>query len=496
MTMTFRAIAVALFATTAMVSGAPIPAPPEPMREMRAAWVASVFNIDWPSKAGADPAVQQAELVKLLDFASGIGLNAVILQVRPAGDALYQSEIEPWSGFLTGRTGLAPVPLWDPLEFAIKEAHARGLELHAWFNPFRARAGESVPAGNHIATQHPEWMVNYGKELWMNPAIPEIRTRVIDVISDVTRRYDVDGVHIDDYFYPYPTRDGKGDKRAFADDQTFANYKASGGNLELFDWRRSNINDLIQHLYEKVKATKRWVKVGVSPFGTWRPGVPSSIGGELDAYQDLAADSRLWMQKGWLDYSAPQLYWPIDPPELSYTTLLDWWMEQNTAGRHLWPGLACDRIGKDRNSTEIQRQIGESRLRNDRAPAGQFLWGFGSLKKDNGGIAEALRDTTYRETALPPASPWLGAEKPPAPKVAITRINGKAVVTWGIADPLQAKSVRWWVVQAYHDGQWQTYRPVPATTQTCAWPPNAAAIAIRAASPSWVLSAAMPILAP
>jgi len=494
--MMLRILTVAALASTAIPSRAQIPAPPEPLREMRAAWVASVYNIDWPSRAGAEPDDQKAELIKLLDFASSIGLNAVILQVRPAGDALYPSDIEPWSGFLTGRTGLAPTPLWDPLEFAVKEAHSRGLELHAWFNPFRARAGAYEPAGNHIAVQHPDWVVKYGKELWMNPAIPGVRARAIEVITDVTRRYDVDGVHIDDYFYPYPTKNGAGEKVPFPDAEDYAAYQAQGGALELFDWRRANINDFIHHLYESVKAAKRWVKVGVSPFGTWRPGVPSSIGGELDAYQDLAADAPVWMQKGWLDYSAPQLYWPISPPELSYTTLLDWWMEQNTAGRHLWPGLACDRIGKDRQASEIQNQIGESRLRNSRAPAGQMLWGFGSLRKDNGGIAEALRGSTYRETALPPASPWLGNEKLPAPKVSITRVNGKAVVSWGLADPLQARSIRWWVVQVYRDGQWQTYRPLPASTQSTAWPVGAGAIAIRGAGQSWVLGAAMPMLAP
>jgi len=238
-------------------------------------WIATVGNIDWPSKPGLPVAQQQAELRGLLDDARKLNLNVVILQVRPGCDALYASRFEPWSEYLSGRMGQAPSPKWDPLQFACDEAHARGLELHAWVNPFRARYQEarSPISADHVSRTHPGWVVNYGSYLWLDPGLPEARDWSLRVITDIVRRYDVDGLHIDDYFYPYPEKDGAV-LIPFPDDASYARYRRDGGRLERDDWRRGNVDGFVERLDAAVHAEKPWVKFGISPFGIWRPGSP------------------------------------------------------------------------------------------------------------------------------------------------------------------------------------------------------------------------------
>ena len=320
--------------------------PPELAREFRAVWVATVGNIDWPSRRGLPAEVQQAELLAILDRAATIGLNAVVFQVRPGADALYPSSLEPWSEYLTGTMGVAPDPYYDPLEFAIREAHLRGMELHAWFNPYRARhpSARSPIASSHISRTHPDLVERYGTHLWMDPGEPEVQDRSVAVILDVVRRYDIDGVHIDDYFYPYQERTPRGRLIPFPDDASFARYRAAGGPLQRNDWRRDNVDRLVERLYREIKQTKRWVKFGISPFGIWRPGYPAQITG-LDAYETLYADARKWLANGWLDYFSPQLYWRIGQEAQSYPVLLDWWASQNSLDRHIWPGNYVDRVG-------------------------------------------------------------------------------------------------------------------------------------------------------
>ncbi|MCX5762893.1 MAG: family 10 glycosylhydrolase, partial [Gemmatimonadetes bacterium] len=277
-------------------------------REFRGVWVASVSNIDWPSKPGLPTADQKAELLALLDRAQAEHLNAVILQVRPAADALYKSSIEPWSEYLTGTQGRAPVPAWDPLAFAVDEAHRRGLELHAWFNPYRARhpSAKGALSKRHIARTSPALVKKYGTQLWMDPGESAVRARTVRVVLDVVTRYDIDGVHLDDYFYPYKEKTTRGTTE-FLDDRSWKKYVKAKGKLSRDDWRRENVNVLVHQLYDRIHLAKPWVKFGISPFGIWRPGNPEQIKG-FDAYEQLYADSKLWLEKGWVDYFTPQLY--------------------------------------------------------------------------------------------------------------------------------------------------------------------------------------------
>ena len=356
----FSALVCALLVSAHGVAGQESPIPGVP-REFRAAWVATVANIDWPSAPGLPVAQQKAELIKIMDRAADLKLNALIFQVRPACDALYASKYEPWSEYLTGVSGKAPEPFYDPLALAVEEAHKRGIELHAWFNPYRARhpsARSPIPSG-HVSKKHPAIVRTYGKHLWLDPADRRTRQYSLDVIMDVVRRYDVDGIHLDDYFYPYKERDEKGRIVEFPDDATWRQYRAKGGQLSRDDWRRDSVNRFIEEVYRAKQAIKPHVKFGISPFGIWRPGHPPQIKG-FDAYAEIYADSRLWLQKGWLDYFTPQLYWAIAPPAQSYPVLLKWWAEQNTSGRNLWPGNFTSRISDGSSNwkaEEILNQI-------------------------------------------------------------------------------------------------------------------------------------------
>lgn len=358
---------VALFGRAlAAQDTAPTSPPPVP-REFRAVWVATVGNIDWPSKPGLSTWDQQRELIAILDRSVALGLNAVIFQVRPGADALYASPYEPWAKFLTGRQGRAPEPPWDPLAFAVDEAHKRGLELHAWFNPYRAAyTRDTLLARTHISQTNPGLVRQYGTFLWMDPGDPDVRRRSLRAIVDVVKRYDVDGVHIDDYFYPYPENDASGKKIDFPDATTYARYLKGGGKLERDDWRRDNVNRFVEALYTDVHAVKPWVRVGISPFGIWRPGNPPQIKG-FDAYAAIYADSKKWLQAGWADYFVPQLYWPIAAREQSYPVLYDWWLSQNTKKRHMWPGFATYRIAETGarriSSQEIIDEIDSTRAR-------------------------------------------------------------------------------------------------------------------------------------
>ena len=284
--------------------------PPAVAREFRGVWLASVKNIDWPSRPGLAVAQQKAELLALLDRAKQLQLNAVLLQVRPSCDALYASKLEPWSEYLTGQMGQAPSPFYDPLTFAVEEAHQRGLELHAWFNPYRARhaAALSPVSANHVSRTHPQLVKPYAKSYWLDPGLREVQEHSLNVVKDVAQRYDIDGVHFDDYFYPYPEKDEKGRPLPFPDWASWKQYQDGGGRLGREDWRRENVNLFIVRVSQSVKAIKPWVKFGIAPFGIWRPGHPSQIRG-LDSYDVLYADSRKWLRDGWVDYLAPQLYW-------------------------------------------------------------------------------------------------------------------------------------------------------------------------------------------
>jgi len=362
--------------------------------EFRGVWVATVYNLDWPSRPGLPATTQKAQLRAILDRAAELNLNAILLQVRPASDALYASRFEPWSEYLSGTAGVSPG--YDPLQFAIAEAHQRGLELHAWVNPFRAatNASRRLPE-NHVAKKHPEWVRRFGKQLWIDPGNPEARDYVISVITDLAGRYDVDGVHLDDYFYPYPLRPGQA---TFPDDASWARFGRKSG-MSRADWRRENINDFVRSLYRAVKAAKPKARFGISPFGIWRPGVPAGTNAGLDAYGQLFADARKWLAEGWVDYLAPQLYWSIEPAEQSFPVLLNWWRAQSR-GKPIWPGIATERIGSKRPAREIVRQI--ELTRSGTSAPGHIHWSMKALMRNQGGIDGLLRRGPYSEKADPP----------------------------------------------------------------------------------------------
>ena len=420
----------------ASVAGGTAFTPPPAPREFRAAWVSTVANIDWPSKSTLNAAQQQAEAIAILDRAKAMNLNAIVLQVRPSADAIYASELEPWSEYLAGAQGRAPQPWYDPLKFWIAQAHARGLELHAWFNPYRARhaTAKSPVSASHISKTNPSAVKSYGRFLWMDPGEEAASRQTLAVILDVVKRYDIDGVHIDDYFYPYPIEAGGGPEGAldgvpgskheldFPDQPAWQRYLLGGGKLGRADWRRQNVNLLIEAMYKGIHAEKSWVRFGISPFGLGKPERrPAGIVG-FSQYDKLYADAEMWLENGWLDYLSPQLYWSIAQPAQAYGVLLDYWLAQNPHGRHIWPGLFTSRIGaptKSFTAGEIVQQIGLTRTRPK--AGGHVHFSIAALMDNRQGISDQLKAGHYAGAALVPATPWLRGEAAMTPTVTARR---------------------------------------------------------------------------
>jgi len=412
--------------------------PPRLAQEFRAAWVTTIYNIDWPSRKGLSAGAQQAEMRAILDRMVALKMNAIILQVRAQCDAAYDSRMEPWSSSFTGTMGKSPG--YDPLAFAIREAHARGIEVHAWFNPFRALSNNSQQvASNHVTRTSPNLTKRYGNMTWLDPGNAAARRRALDVILDVVRRYDIDGVHLDDYFYPYPSGSLK-----FADGLTSAQ-------------RRAHIDAFVNDLYRSVKREKSWVRVGISPFGIWRPGVPSGIEAGIDSYEHLAGDSRKWLKNGWVDYLAPQLYWRIEPEKQSFPKLLEWWRAQGS--RPVWPGIATSRIQSredpGRTAVEITNQIDLTR-RIGRNWNGHIHWSVESLMNNRGGINGRLASSYTQHAAVPPM-PWVNRRNPPAPSLSATLSGNNTEIRWR-ADNRAAKIA----IQVRNGRQWNTVRIMPA----------------------------------
>ncbi|RYZ15453.1 MAG: hypothetical protein EOP49_53055, partial [Sphingobacteriales bacterium] len=306
-----------------------------PKKDLRGAWVSTVSNIDWPSARTLTSAQQQDQLLRILDTLKSTGFNTVFLQIRPEGDALYASTIEPWSYWLTNAQGTAPNPFWDPLAFAVAECHKRGMQLHAWINPYRAKQSTPVLAPNHVASLHPDWTFVSGTATLLNPGLPQVRNYLTQVIADISSRYDIDGIHFDDYFYPYAGMTGQDDATFLAENPT--------GIATIEDWRRNNINLLIAKVDDTIAAINaagnRNVLFGVSPFGIWKSGTPAGISG-TSSYSVVYCDPIAWMQAGKVDYVAPQLYWKITGPQ-DYNILSKWWNDQGALyNRHVYPGLA------------------------------------------------------------------------------------------------------------------------------------------------------------
>ena len=401
-----------------------------PKRELRGAWIATFGNIDWPSSGNLPVATQQSELISLLDRLQATGINAVYFQVRSQCDALYASQLEPWSADLTGRQGRAPSPAYDPLEFIIAACRQRGLEIHAWFNPFRAVSNVgNLPsfAPDHIARTRPEWLLAQGSLRILDPGIPQVREHVISVLMDVLRRYDVDGIHFDDYFYPYPPSSGP----AFNDDATFA--ADPRGFTSRQDWRRDNINLFIQRSHDAIRAVKPWVKFGVSTFGIWRNQSSDPVGSAtngLQSYSDIYADSRKWIQQAWVDYLTPQLYWSVGFSVANYGVLLPWW---NALGgsRHIYSGLAAYKVnngGTDANWSQPTQIPDQIRLNRQQVNVrGQTFFSARSVLGNPLGLRDGLRDDLFRTPALLPLMTWKDDQPPPPVSNLTAQVSGSEI---------------------------------------------------------------------
>ncbi len=410
-----------------------ISASTQPKREFRAAWIASVTNLDWPQTWSNS--VQRQALLTQLDNLKARGINAVIFQIRPECDALYQSSYEPWSYWLTGQQGLAPSPYYDPLELAISEAHKRGIELHAWFNPYRAERSVNnyTLDASHIYKEHPEWTFVKGSLRMLDPGIPAVQQYVTDVVMDVVNRYDIDGVHFDDYFYPY-------EGVTLADDQ--ATWDAWHGSFSSrYDWRRNNVNTLIHMISDSIQAVKPHVKFGISPFGIYKSGQPPTALGTTTCYDNLYCDPVLWLQNHWIDYVTPQLYWAIGsessqnyPDNTDYSKLLPWWAGK-TSGRHLYPGQAAYRITSSNwPAAEVPNQIKINRNTNGVSGSVFFRSMYGIVDNPKG-FGDSLSNNYYRYNALPPGMSWKdGIDPNPVADLRFEPLNlyGPLVLKWDL----------------------------------------------------------------
>jgi uncharacterized lipoprotein YddW (UPF0748 family) len=373
--------------------------------EFRGVWIATVDNIDWPRKGMVNVDSQKIEFITQLEMHKQNGMNAVIVQVRPSADAFYPSQYEPWSQWLMGSQGKPPKPYYDPLEFMIAEAHKRGFEFHAWCNPYRAdfKIDSSSIAPSHITKIHPEWFINYGDKKYFDPGNKEVRQYVTTVIADMVSRYDIDGVHMDDYFYPYRIT-GK----EFADSVSFGKY---GNRMNKDDWRRSNVDSIILMLSQTIKKEKPYCKFGISPFGVWRNKDKDPEGSDTKAgqtnYDDLYADILLWLKKGWIDYVAPQLYWEFGHRAAPYEILIDWW-SKHTYGRQCYIGLGIYRAGSNpawKDSTLLPRQL--ELLRKTPNIQGAIYFSSKSFYRNPNGWNDSLRNNFYKDPALIPPMDWL-----------------------------------------------------------------------------------------
>lgn len=431
-----------------------------PQREFRAVWIATVDNTDWPSEKGLPVEKQKQELLQMLDTATALHLNAVILQVRPEADALYDSKLEPWSRYLSGTEGQSPSPYYDPLQFAVEECHKRCLELHAWFNPYRASITQKAKHSPlHISNTHPDWVHPFGTLVWMEPGDPQVQQHTADVIMDVVKRYDIDGVHFDDYFYPYDIAP----KNPFPDNSVYRKYRTGGGTLNLDDWRRDNINSMVQEVYARIKKEKPWVKFGIAPFGIWQPGYPTGIVG-LNSYNELYSDSRKWLQDGMLDYLTPQLYWKISPPKQGYSRLLEWWLQQNTNGRHIYPGNNISNVGfKGKKAWSFSEIVNQVHVTREQGALGNIFFSMKVLMKNSRGFRELLLQECYPNPALVPAMPWLDNTVPKAPEDVSAHIihQTKVLLKWLPAE--DSTIWHWAVYKKYVSTGWQLVTVLPVS---------------------------------
>jgi uncharacterized lipoprotein YddW (UPF0748 family) len=411
----------------------------EPRREFRGTWVHTVGNSQYKEMTTDQ---MKQHFIDLLDEFESAKINAVIFQVRPQADAFYKNSIEPWSRFITGTQGVAPSPLWDPLQFMVEECHKRGMELHAWFNPYRVTSNDQeVLCPDHLYYKKPHLFVKYGKQIYFDPGEPEAREHTLKVIADVVRRYDIDAVHFDDYFYPYKVADENKKIVDFPDSKSFEKYgKADGYTQETRDdWRRNNVNVLIKALNETIKGIKPWVKFGISPFGVWRNIKNDPTGSNTDAgvqnYDDLYADIKLWVEKRWIDYNVPQLYFDIGHPKADYQILLDWWSENNY-GENLYIGQALNqtvRVKSRKNEGEYENQLPRKMetTRNNKNVHGNVWWSGYEMKRNRDGFINQLKSYHQTKIALMPKYKNIDTIAPePLRELKIEKQNSENYFVW------------------------------------------------------------------
>ena len=423
--MTSRHILFCFFLCFSMVAQSP-------KRELRGVWIATVQNIDWPSPRNYNAYTQQEEFIDLLNSHQKTGINALFVQVRTAADAFYAKGDEPWSAYLSGIQGQAPKPSYDPLAFMIQESHARGMEFHAWLNMNRgSMSTKNVLSSNHIVRLHPEWMVVYNNQHLFNFGLPEVRQYITKIVKNIVQAYDVDGIHFDDYFYPYPIKNAH-----FNDDEAYEKYKLP--NESLADWRRRNINLLVEDISKTIKSVNPRVKFGISPFGIWRhkssdPEYGSPTRNGLQSYDDLFADTEKWTKSGWLDYLAPQLYWGTTHKVATFGPLANWWSEHGY-GRPIYIGHAAYHLTDQWNTSELSKQL--SMARGLGQVKGSIYFSSSQLTKNIKGWRDSLRTTHYKDMALVPTMPWLDSIPPTAPhKVSLQKQSGKWTMRWQVGEP-------------------------------------------------------------
>jgi uncharacterized lipoprotein YddW (UPF0748 family) len=420
----------------------------QPKYEFRGVWIATVNNIDWPPAGVTDPEKQKADYIRLLDLHQKNGMNAMIVQVRPAADAFYPSQYEPWSQWLTGVQGQPPSPYWDPLQFMIQETHKRGMEFHAWLNPYRAvhNTASSSIAGNHITRIHPEWFLTYGDKKYFDPANKEAQKFVVNVVRDIVKRYDVDAIHMDDYFYPYRIP-GK----EFPDESS---YKSSGSPLKKDDWRRSNVDSIIRALSIAIKQEKKYCRFGISPFSVWRNKDKDPLGSDSKAgqtnYDDLYADILLWLKKGWIDYVTPQLYLEIGHDKIAYEKLLDWW-SRHSYGKHIYIGHGIYRTQEDQPKWKVPEELPNQIKWLRRYPnvQGSVYFSSKSFEKNPNGWNDSLSNNYYKYPALLPPMRWIDNEKPWPPIVDRKIIDDSVIQLTVRPDPRNRVDIKYYVVYQY-----------------------------------------------
>ncbi|MEA1785056.1 family 10 glycosylhydrolase [Arenibacter sp. GZD96] len=405
---------------------------PQPRSEFRGVWIATVANIDWPKSSTDGIEKQKADFIDILDFYADLNFNAAIVQIRTAGDAFYKTELAPWSRFLTGAEGKSPETNEDLLRWMIRETHNRGMEFHAWLNPYRATMNENtaILSPTHDFFQHPDWMLKYGAKYYYNPGLPEVQHHLTTIMEEVVAKYDVDAIHFDDYFYPYKIKD-----EVLADTATYTAHALP--HQSIADWRRSNVDSLVKNVHKVIKARKPWVQFGISPFGVWKNKSTDPKGSDTQAgqttYEDLYADPLLWMEKGWIDYLVPQAYWSMDLPVASHRKIVDWWTK-NRYETNLYIGNGAYKIRNNSDlawhrKKELPEQIKWARQK--KSVQGNVYFSAKSLMQNNADVVAYLKRKYYKTPALPPASPYVPAIPAQKPSLlSLTKASDSVTLTF------------------------------------------------------------------